>query len=231
MSTLLFIVEILLIVAAFIAISYLIEKSIAKRNGTSLTVITTRKIAMVGVFSAVSGVLMLIEIPLPFAPPFYKLDISEVPVLILTFAYGPVAGILTEMLKIFIKLIIKGTSSAFVGELANFVIGASLILPAGFIYFMKKTKKQALLACIIGTVVMTAFGSLFNGIYLLPKFAAIYGMPLSAIIGMGTAINPRINSVTALVLMCVVPMNLLKGAVDSVIVNLLYKRLSPIIKK
>lgn len=231
MSTLLFIVEILLIVAAIVAVSYLIEKSAAKRNGTSLTVITTRKTAMVGVFAAAAGILMLLEIPLPFAPPFYKLDISEVPVLILTFAYGPVAGILTEMLKIFIKLLIKGTTSAFVGELANFVIGASLILPAGLIYFIKKTKKQALLACIAGTLVMTVFGSLFNGIYLLPKFAEIYGMPLDAIIGMGTAINPNISSVSGLVLMCVVPMNLIKGAIDSLITNLIYKRLSPIIKK
>lgn len=231
MSILLFIAEILLILAAVAAAAYLVEKLISKGNGNPIPVITTKKTAMVGVFAAVSGILMLIEFPLPFAPPFYKLDISEVPVLIITFAYGPVAGILTEILKIFIKLILKGTSSAFVGELANFIIGASLILPAGLIYYMKKTRKQALIACIAGTVTMTVFGSLFNGVYLLPKFAVIYGMPLDTIVGMGTAINPKIGSVTGLVLMCVVPMNLLKGAVDSLITNLLYKHLSPIIKK
>lgn len=231
MSTFLFIVEILFIVAAVIAVSYFVEKITSEKNGKHSPVITTGKTAMIGVFSAVSGILMLLEIPLPFAPPFYKLDISEVPVLILTFAYGPVAGILTEMIKIFVKLILKGTSSAFVGELASFVIGASFILPAGFIYLAKKTKRQALIACAAGTLVMTVFGSLFNGIYLLPKFAAVYGMPLETIIGMGTAIHPKITSVSGLVLMCVVPMNLLKGAVDSLITDLLYKRLSPILKK
>ena len=133
MSTVLFISETLIIVAALILAAYLSEKYIIGRRGGRIAVMTSKKVAMTGVFASVSGVLMLLEVPLPFAPPFYKLDISEVPVLILTFAYGPVSGILCELIKIFVKLLIKGTSSAFVGELANFVIGASLILPAGLL--------------------------------------------------------------------------------------------------
>ena len=230
MSTVLFISETLIIVAALILAAFLSEKYIIGKRGGRIPVMTPKKIAMTGVFAAVSGVLMLIEVPLPFAPPFYKLDISEVPVLILSFAYGPVSGILCELIKIFVKLLVKGTSSAFVGELANFVIGASLILPAGLLYAGKKTKKRALTSLLAGTAVMTVFGSLFNAFYLLPKFAEIYGMPLSAIIGMGTAIHPAIDSVSMLVLFCVVPMNLLKGILDTVITRLLYKRLSPVIK-
>ena len=231
MSVLLFIIETLFIVTAAVLAAWFIEKRITQKNGSAPTVMTAKKIAMIGVFAAVSGILMFIEIPVPFAPPFYKIDISEVPVLILAFAYGPVSGILCELLKVFIKLILKGTTSAFVGELANFVIGAGLILPAGFLYLGKKTKKRAIVSCILGTLCMTVFGSVFNGIYLLPKFAAIYGMPLPAIIELGTAINPRIDSVRMLVLLCVVPVNLLKGAIDTVITVVLYKQLSPVIKQ
>lgn len=230
MDTVLFILEIILIAALIFAAAVLIEKTIRKDTSEAKPVITTKKITMVGVFAAVSGVLMLFEIPLPFAPPFYKLDISEVPVLILAFAYGPVAGVLCEFLKIIIKLVLKGTSSAFVGELANFLVGCSMVLPASVIYLFRKTRNQAILACIAGTLCMTIFGSLFNAFYLLPKFAQIYGMPLENIIAMGTAVNPAIDSVKLLVLCCVVPLNLLKGTLDSVITILLYKRLSSVIK-
>ena len=89
---------------------------------------------------------------------------------------------------------------------------------------------QAKIACLAGTLVMTVFGSLFNGIYLLPQFAQIYGLPLEKIVAMGTAVNPAVNSVSALVLFCVVPVNLLKGILDSVITICLYKRLSRVIK-
>jgi len=231
MTTFLFVAEIIGIVAALFLAAYLPERALLRKDGRPMPVITTKKIAMVGVFSAISGVLMLIEIPLAFAPPFYKLDVSEVPVLILTFAYGPVAGVLCEMLKVLLKLMFKGTSSAFVGDLANFIIGCSFILPAGICYFHKKTRKTALIGCIIGTAVMTGFGSFMNAVYLIPTFAEIYGMPLENIVKMGTAINPAINSVGMLVLLCVVPFNILKGVVDSAITMLLYKPLSRVIKE
>jgi len=230
MTTFLFIVEIILIVTALFLVAYLPEKALLRKENRPMPVITTKKIAMTGVFSAISGVLMLLEIPLAFAPPFYKLDISEVPVLILAFAYGPVAGVLCEFLKVVIKLVLKGTTSAFVGELANFIIGCAFLLPAGFAYLARKTKSQALIGCILGTITMTAVGSFLNGIYLLPKFAEIYGMPLEKIVAMGTAINPTIDSVLMLIFLCVVPMNLLKGVVDTVLTMLLYKRLSKVIK-
>jgi len=230
MSTAKFILESILIVAALILIAYAAETVGRKRNGISGPVITTRMITMVGVFSAISAILMMLEIPVPFAPPFYKIDLSEVPALILSFAYGPAAGVMCEFLKILLKLVLKGTSSAFVGELANLVVGCSMILPAGIVYMMKKTKTQAVIACIVGTLCMTVIGSAFNGIYLLPKFAEIYGMPLEKIVAMGTVINPKIDSVAMLVLLCVVPLNLLKGTVDSLIVLFLYKKLRPVLR-
>ncbi len=105
----------------------------------------------------------------------------------------------------------KGTSTAFVGDLANFVIGCSFILPASVIYMFKKTKKNAILSSAAGTFCMTVFGTMFNAVYLLPAFSRLYGMPLDTIVGMGTAINGSITSVTTLVIFAVAPMNLLKG--------------------
>lgn len=230
MDTVLFIAEIILLVAAVILVTVGIEKLICRKDHREPARITTKKITMVGVFAAVSGVLMILEIPLPFSLPFYKLDISEVPVLILSFAYGPVTGILCELLKILVKLVLKGTSSAFVGELANFIIGCIFVVPAGIIYIFRKSRKQAVLACVCGTILMTAAGSVLNAVYLLPKFAVIYGIPLEEIIAMGTGVNSAVSSINTLVLFCVVPVNLLKGTLDSVLTMLLYKRLSREIK-
>ncbi len=219
------------IAAALFAIAYLAEKLIKKKSKDTERVLSTRKIAVIGVFSAISAILMLFEFPVPFAPPFYELDFSEIPALIGTFAFGPVAGIMIEFCKILLKLLIKGTSTAFVGDLANFVVGCSFILPASIIYTFKKTKVNAIVASVVGTLIMTVFGTLFNAIYLLPAFSALYGMPLDAIVGMGTEINGNITSVTTLVIFAVAPLNLLKGGSVSLVTMLVYKKLSPILKE
>ena len=229
-DNMLFVAEFAGLVFVIFLIAYLVEKRIHLKNHDTERILSTRKIALVGLFAAVSAVLMVLEIPVPFAPPFYKIDLSELPILIITFAFGPVAGVMTEFIKILLKLIMKSTSTAFVGELANFSVGCTLILPAGIIYLSRKTKRMALIACIAGTLCMTLFGSAFNAVYLLPKFAQLFGMPLEAIIGMGTKINPSITSVETMALFAVAPLNLLKGTIDTVLTMLLYKRLSPILK-
>jgi len=183
-----------------------------------------RTISFVAMFAAMAGVLMTLEIPLFFAPSFYKLDLSEIPVLICAFYLGPVSGVVCELLKVVLKLLLKGTSSAFVGDFANFAVGCAFVLPASVLYQGVKTKKGAVWALACGTLVMTVFGSLFNAYYLIPKFAELYGMPLDAIVAAGAAINPAIKGVGTLVLFAVVPFNLLKGVVDSALTFLLYKR-------
>ena len=229
-ENMLFVTEFAVLVFCVFLAAYLIEKRIDRRKGERERILSTGKVAMIGIFSAVSAVLMTIEVPVPFAPPFYKIDLSELPILIITFAYGPVAGVMTELVKILLKLVIKSTSTAFVGELANFMVGCALILPAGVVYLRKKTRSMAVVACAVGIVCMTVFGSLLNAVYLLPKFAALYGIPLETIIGMGTAINPGITSVETMALFAVAPLNLLKGGIVSLLTVLLYKRLSPILK-
>lgn len=226
-----FVLVSVVVAAALFAIAYLAEKLIKRKNGDTERILSTRKIAMIGVFSAISAILMLFEFPVPFAPSFYELDFSEIPALIGAFAFGPVAGVMIEFCKILLKLLMKGTSTAFVGDLANFVVGCSFILPASIIYLFKKTKKNAILASITGTLIMAVFGTMFNAVYLLPAFASLYGMPLDVIVGMGTAVNSNITSVTTLVIFAVAPLNLLKGGSVSLVTILVYKKLSIILKE
>ena len=210
---------------AVVLLAKLLEKLVMK-NGRRAT--GARYIAFVAMFSAIGGVLMLLEIPLFFAPSFYKMDLSELPVLLCSFYLGPVAGITAEFLKVFIKLLLKGTSTAFVGDYANFVVGCCYILPASAIYPAHKTKQTAVIGMAAGTLVMAVFGSVFNALYLIPKFAELFGMPIDVIVRMGTAVNSRIVSVPTLALYAVVPFNLLKGVCDGILTFLLYKRLGRI---
>ena len=231
MENAIFVTEFIGIVAALVVLAYCMEKIAKKKSGSKERILSTRKIAVIGMFSAIAAVLMVLEFPLPFAPSFYGMDFSELPALIGTFAFGPVAGVLIEFCKIVLKILFKPTSTAFVGELANFAVGCSFLLPASCVYLFHKTKKSALIGSIAGTLCMTVFGTAFNAVYLLPKFAQLFGMPLDAIIGMGTAVNPAIDSITTLVVFAVAPLNLLKGGLVSVITMLIYKKISPIIKE
>lgn len=227
-----FIAAFALVIIGVFALAYLAERLIQKKHGVKEKIFTTRKVAMIGMFSAISGMLMLFEFPLPMiAPPFYELDFSELPVMICGFAFGPMAGVIAEFLKVVIKLFLKSTSTAFVGDLANFVVGCTMILPATIIYHVKKSKRTAVVACVIGTLCMAVFGTAFNAIYLIPAFAKLYGMPLDAIIEMGTAINASIDNIVTFVIICVAPLNIIKGTMISLLTMLVYKPLSPIIKE
>ena len=95
---------------------------------------------------------------------------------------GPVAGVATELCKVLLKLVLKGTTTAFVGDFANFVVGCSLVLPASILYYIKKNRKIAIAGLAVGTVVMTIFGSGFNALYLLPKFSELFGMPMDCLL-------------------------------------------------
>lgn len=190
-----------------------------------------RQMALIAMMGAAAVILMLLEIPLPFiAPPFYELDFSEVPVMIGAFALGPVSGVLIELIKILLNLLINGTKTAGVGELGNFLIGCSFILPASVIYYRKKDKKHAVIGMVIGTLLMTVAGCLINGYILLPAYSIGLGISMENLIGMGTAINPAITNIMSFVVLAVAPFNLLKGVVVSVLTMLLYKRISGLIK-
>ena len=190
-----------------------------------------RRLVQIAMMAAVAGVLMVIEFPLPFlAPPFYKMDFSEVPVLIGTFAMGPLAGIMIELIKILINFVLNGTQTAGVGELANFLMGCAFIIPAGMIYKRSKTKKHAVTGLIVGTVIMIAASCVLNAWLLLPAYGKAFGTPVSAFVEMGQAIFPMVDSVLKFCFICVAPFNLIKGIVVSLLTLLLYKHISRLLK-
>ena len=218
-----FVLTVAAIFAGLAILARVAERTICRK---SMRPRNAKYIAVCAMCSALAGLLMLLEIPMPFAPSFYKIDLSELPVLFCGFCLGPVAGVISEFIKVVIKLLLKGTNTAFVGDFANFAVGCSLVLPASVIYHLKKSKSGAVAAAAAGTLCMTVFGSAFNAFYLLPKFSQLFGMPMDAIIEIGRAVNPAIDSVGRLVLFAVVPLNLLKGTVVSLLTFALYKRVS-----
>lgn len=216
------------VVLAIVGISELVERKLLSDRVAQVK--RTRYLTICAMLGALAMLLHLFDFPVPFlAPGFYKLDFSEIPVMVGSFYLGPTGGVVIELVKILLKLVIKGTSTAFVGDLANFIVGCSFIVPASVLYHIRKSKKTAVAGLAAGTAVMTVFGSLFNAVYLLPAFSRLYGMPLDAIVGMGTAVNPAINSVTMLVLLAVAPLNLIKGVLISVPTMVLYKRISRVL--
>lgn len=209
------------IIVALSALSHLAERYLKAKR----TVSTAKRVSIVGICAAIATVLHMLDFPLLFlAPEFYKLDFSELPVLLCGFYLGPSAAVACEGIKILLKLLLKGTSTAFVGDFANFVVGCSFVLPAIIVYHLKKTRKGALLGLLTGTAALSIFGSAFNAIYLLPKFAQLYGLPLDNIIAMGAAVNAGVSDVATFVILCVAPLNVVKGLSVSVLTLLLYKR-------
>jgi len=191
----------------------------------------TKKMIVISLLSTIAIVLMLLDFPLVFvAPNFYELDFSEIPVLIGAFAYGPVAGVIIEAVKIILNLIFTGSITSGVGEIANFLIGISLVVPASYIYYRHKTRKRAIIGLIVGTISMTVMGAILNAFVLLPAYAYFMALDIEVFIGMGSAINPLITNLFSFVMFAVVPFNLLKGIMISVIVLLIYKRVSMLIK-
>lgn len=189
-----------------------------------------RNVVQIGMLSAIAIILMQFEVPLPFAPPFYKIDFSEIPVLVGCFVMGPLAGAVVELLKVILNMVISGTTTGGVGDIANFLIGCAMCIPAGMIYKKYHTKKSALVGMTVGTIFMTAIGCLLNAYVLLPVYAKVFELPMDALIEMGTAVNPSITGVSTFVVLAVAPFNLLKGVFVSLIVFLTYKKISPIFK-
>ncbi len=216
------------IIALAFAIAVFAEKKAGANPGKK--VFNARNMAVIGVFSAISFVLMLFDTPLFFAPAFYQFDFSDIPALIGGFAAGPIVGVMIEFIKVLLNLVIQGSDTAFVGEIANFVVGAALIIPSSVFYSFHKTRNGALISCLLGAVSITFAGSFLNAVFLLPAFAVLYGTTVDNLVAAGTAINPAIDNVATFCLLTVAPFNLLKGVVDSLITFVVYKRLSPIFK-
>ena len=190
-----------------------------------------RTMVQIAMLSAVSAVLMMFEFPIPFlAPPFIKMDFSEIPVLVGTFAMGPLAGVVIELLKNILHFVTYGTTTGGIGELSNFFIGCAFAVPAGIFYRKRKTRKNAVLGMAAGTLLMVIMGCLSNAFVMFPLYSVVMGIPMDSFIAMGTAIHPAIDNMVTIVVLCMVPFNLVKGIIISMITLLLYKRLKVVLK-
>ena len=190
---------------------------------TTNTSANTRKLICIASLAAISTLLMFVEMPLPLMPPFLKLDISSVPIMIGSFMFGPIAGMFIAAIKALIHLL--STQTAGVGEFADFIMTSSFAVTAGLIYKYKRNKQGALLASVASIVVVIVVSSLTNYFILIPFYAMAF-MPLDTIISVCQAINPKITDVTGYIIWGVVPFNFIKGLVIAVLTFLLYKRIS-----
>ncbi len=188
--------------------------------------IVTRKLTGTAILAAVSFGLQFLELPMILSPGFAKFDFSDLPAIIGGFAYGPLYGVVIELIKNLLHLTVSATGG--IGELANFVIGSALVLPAGIIYKMNKSRKTAIIGCAVGSVCMGIVAAVMNYFVLLPLFQKF--MPMEEMIAAFASFIPIIKTKLDVVLVNALPLNILKGVVISLITMLLYKHLSPILK-
>lgn len=200
------------------------EKTITIQKKPSIQ--NVRMLTMTAVLSAIAFVLAFFEFPVPLSPSFARMDLSDLPALIGAFAYGPVSGVLIELVKNALQLLTSSTGG--IGELANFIMGSSFVVAAGLIYKHHKTKKTAILAGLIASVIMGVVATVVNYFILLPVFEAF--MPLDQLIASFGEFMPFIKTKLDVVLFNAFPFNLLKGIGISIVTMLLYKRLTPILK-
>ena len=143
---------------------------------------------------------------------------------------GPVAGVIIEFVKVLLNLLIDGTTTAFVGEFANFLIGCAYVVPASMVYYFRKSRKNAVLGLVLGTAVCAVVGCLLNTYLLLPAYSKAFHMEIEALIAMETAVNKAIDNMLTFVLFATAPLNILKCGFVSVVTMLIYKPISRILK-
>ena len=193
---------------------------------TERSVSKTRKLTAAAILAAAAYLLAFLEFPVPLTPAFARMDLSDLPALIGAFAFGPVTGVMVELVKNLLGLMTSSTGG--VGELANFLMGASYVFMAGAVYKHRKTKRGALVEGVTGSIAMGIMAAISNYFILLPMFEQF--MPLEEIIAAFGEFIPFIHTKLDVVLYNAFPFNVLKGLVITAVTMLIYKKLSPILK-
>jgi len=196
---------------------------------------STSRIAVIALFSALSGVLYgLLRIPLPFFASWLELNFSDIPALIGTFALGPISGALIIFFKIIIKLIISNTSTVFVGELADLLVGLAFVVPAGIIYKRRRTLKGAVVAMLIGSAASIAMAMVANRLILIPFYINVMGWGMDMLVKMLSGLYPSITAdsfYAFYIFASVLPFNAMRCVIACLVTALLYKRISKLIVK
>lgn len=192
----------------------------------------THKLTVTAMLSTVAFLLMFIEFPVPaLIPAFVKLDISDLPELLAAFSLGPLYGVLVTFLKNLLFVVLHGTSSAYLGELFNFIMGAVFSFSAGFLYQRNKSRKGALLGAVVGALLMAALSVPLNYFVVYPAYVVCYKLPLDAIVGMYQAIRPSTDGLLECLLVFNMPFTFFKGVLDVALCFLIYKPLSPLLHR
>lgn len=191
----------------------------------------TKKLVMAALLGALAAILMVLDFNVPFVPMFIKFDFSDFPVLIGGFVFGPATGVLVAFLKIVLNLIFKPTTTMFVGEASNFLLSVCYMGVACIYYRKHRTKKGAVVGMALATVATSLFAIASNLLVMFPTYAKLFGMSTEAIIGMFSKINPLVKDMTTMVIASLVPFNLLKYGVVSLVTFISYKKIEVILKK
>lgn len=204
-------------------------KMIQNSSNLKKNIFDTSSMVKIGMLSGLGMALMLLDFPLPIFPSFLKLDLSDAPAVIGTFAMGPVAGVFIELLKNLLKIVVKNNTGG-VGELANFLVGIAYILPLGLIYQKYKNKKGVFIGCLISMFSMTLIAGILNYFIFIPAYSWVLGYPIDAFVGMAAKINSSVVDLRTLIIFAIMPFNLLKSLLISIVGFGLYKALQPLWK-
>lgn len=201
-----------------------------KNNKNPNTKMKAKEITSISLMGALAFVLMLFKFPLPFMPPFMDFDFAGVVEIMGGLMFGPLAAFYIIIVKILLKLVIMGTGSAGTGELQNVLLSCAYVIPAVLIYMRNKTKKTARIGMAVGTVAATVVAVLTNLYLIIPFYATLFGMTMEDIVAMCTAVNPAMKNTVTMVVLGIIPFNLIKYGVSSLVTLVLYKHLSRALK-
>lgn len=194
-------------------------------------VLTTKNLTMIAMLSAISAVLMVFEIQLPFSPSFVKFDFSDLPVMLGGFLIGPFAGGIIVFMKILLHFLLNGTTSFFVGDLSNLLLTLSFVLPASFIYQQKKTKKTTIQGLLVSIICTSLLAIIFNLFLIFPLYLKVLNLKMVDLINMIHVVNPLVKDVFTMIVFSLLPFNLFKYSIVSMITMLSYKKLSILFKE
>ena len=194
-------------------------------------VLTTKNLTMIAMFSAISAVLMVFEIQLPFSPSFVKFDFSDLPVMLGGFLIGPFAGGIIAFMKVLLHFLLNGTTSFFVGDLSNLLLTLSLVLPASFIYQQKKTKKTTIQGLLVSIICTSLLAIIFNLFLIFPLYLKVLNLKMVDLINMIHVVNPLVKDGFTMIVFSLLPFNLFKYSIVSMITMLRYKKLSILFKE
>ncbi|MBR6018721.1 MAG: ECF transporter S component [Lachnospiraceae bacterium] len=204
------------------------EKKGEKTSENERQSLKIRRMTLIAMMTALATVLMLFDFPIPGLPAFYQLDFSEIPIIIGAYAMGPVAGVLMEFLKILLNLLFNGTSTVFIGEFANFIMGCCYVVPAAILYYARTTKRMARISLAAGTLTAVVSSCLLNAYLLLPTYGKLFHMD---VVKTAAKDNSGITTIGKLIIFGTLPFNLLKYGVVSIITLLIYKHISRLLRE